>query len=186
MPLDSDARSAYFATLQDLLNSTDKNPELFDTIVNAPFRDKKSSTTLSLGVVVLLLVNKKDNTIDRIALSDTESAKGAVRMSVKPFKQIRIPIDTPDNIIAQVIKSGHPKLTDDWQYLFIPELTPDEAHFNQAGAGIGCSAVYPLIGAEDGGAMIFSYYQPPNKMGPAHEKFMEFYSKAVAAKLATK
>lgn len=171
----------YFAKLQELLQDCQNDQELFSAIVNAPFYDQKTATVMSLGITVLLLVNNKTGTIDRIALSDTEPAKGAVNMSVKPFKSIKIPIDYPENAIAMAIKTNKPQVVSDWQYLFIPDLTPQEARFNQAGAGIGCSVVYPLIGARDGGAMIFSYYQLPAKIGARHHDFMRKYS-AMAAK----
>lgn len=55
--------------------------QLNDTIVNAPFGDNLGAIDIDLGVVVLLLARPETKTIDRIALSDTYSAKGAVRMS---------------------------------------------------------------------------------------------------------
>jgi hypothetical protein len=178
------ATNPYYAKLKKLLDIAEDN-ELYSSIVNSPFKDKKMAALFHLGVVVFLLVNKQDKTIDRIALSDTYSAKGAVLVSAKPFKEIRIPVNEEKNIISKAIKTGEPQLTHDWKYLFVPELTAQDARFNQASAGIGCSAVYPLIGNFDGGAIIFSYYQPPEKIGAEHHDFMNTYAKLVSNRLSS-
>jgi hypothetical protein len=172
----------FISKLDNLLSENSNDSDLFKAIVNAPFNDRHHATLLSLGVVVLLLVNKQTNTIDRIALSDTEPATGAVSMSAKPFHQIKIPVNHKGNLIAQAIATNRYQQTDDWQYLFVPELTPEEARFNQAGAGIGCSVIYPLE-CRDGGAMIFSYYEPPQKIGAKHHDFMEQYASTVCRRL---
>jgi len=173
----------YYSLLKELLNSANGDRDLFETIVNAPFTDRRRSTLLGLGIVVLLLVNKSTRTIDRVALSDTDLAKGAVRMSVKPFHDIKIPLNYKGNFIAEAIRSERYQQTSDWQYLFAPALSPEEAHLNQAGAGIACSYIYPLIDARSGGALIFSYYLPLEKIEPEHHDFMRKYAQLVTRAL---
>ncbi|MDB5186325.1 MAG: hypothetical protein JWL85_848 [Candidatus Saccharibacteria bacterium] len=173
---------AYFATIQNLLETAQDEADLHDQIVNAPFHDKLASTLLSIGIITFMLVCKKSGMIDRIGMSDTELAKGAINMSIKPLESIRIPIRYDDNLIAKAINKGIPQITQDWQYLFNPVLTPEEARFNQAGAGIGCSFVYPLA-ARDGAALIFSYYQPLSVIGSEQRDFMQRYSELVARTL---
>lgn len=168
----------YFQHIHDVLSAAASDADLFEAIVNAPFHDKVKTTDIDLGIIVLLLVNKTAGTIDRIALSDTESAAGAVRMSEKPFKEIKIPIGHKDNIVAKVIETGKAQRVTDWKYLFVPGLNPKAARFNQAGAGIECSCIYPLA-ARDGGALIFSFFQESRNIGEAHIQFMETYTKAV-------
>lgn len=173
-----------YAELQKGLEAAKGDAALFRAIVNLPFTFKVQTAYLFLGITVLLLVNKKTNTIDRVALSETELAKNTTDVSVKRFEDIRIPLGHPENIIAKAIATGKPQGTGDWRYLFTPELTPEEAHLNQASGGIGFSAVYPLVGARDGGAMIFSYFQHREEQRPAHREFMETYSRLVAKQLA--
>jgi hypothetical protein len=173
----------YYSLLKEILESAKGDRDLFESIVNAPFTDKRRSALLGLGIVVLLLVNKSTRTIDRVALSDTDLAKGAVRMSVKSFHEIKIPLNYKGNFIAEAIRSERYQQTGDWQYLFAPELTPEEARLNQAGAGIACSYVYPLIDARSGGALIFSYYLHLDKIEQEHHEFMRTYSNLVAHRL---
>jgi hypothetical protein len=173
----------YYSQLKEILESAKGDHDLFETIVNAPFSDRRRAGLLGLGIVVLLLVNKKTRTIDRVALSDTDLAKGAVRMSVKPFHDIKIPLNYKGNFIAEAIRSERYQQTGDWQYLFAPELSAEEARLNQAGAGIACSYVYPLIDARSGGALIFSYYLHLDKIEPEHHDFMRNYAKIVSRKL---
>jgi hypothetical protein len=176
----------YFSKLKEMLKVSKNDHELFETIVNAPFSDKRRMALLGLGIIVLLLVDKKTRMIERIALSDTELAKGTVRMSIKPFREITIPLDYRGNFIAEAIRSERYQQTSDWQYLFSPALSPEEARLNQAGGAIGCSFVYPLIDARNGGALIYSYYAPLDKIGREHHDFMHSYARLAANALRGK
>jgi hypothetical protein len=173
----------YLQRVKRLLHAAQQDPELFEAIVNAPFHDKVRTTQLDLGIIVFLLVNKANGTIDRIALSDTEQAAGAVKMSEKPFKDIKIPVNHRTNLIAHAITTGKYQCVSDWQYLFVPALSPRAARFNQAGAGIEFSCVIPLA-ARDGGALIFSFFQESRNIADKHYSFMQTYSKLVERALA--
>lgn len=180
------SEASYYKTYSDALIKAKSDAQLFSKIVNLPFQDRKTSAILGLGVVVLLLVDKKNKTINRIALSNTEEAMGAVNYSVKPFKDIKIPLDNRENYLGVAIRTRRPMITADWKDMFVPALTPQEARLNQAGAGIACSAIYPLIGARDGGAMIFSFYEPIGRIGQDHHTFMSKYSALVTKCLKLK
>jgi hypothetical protein len=172
--------SGYFLHLAELLDSAKTQKQFYDLVVNTPFSDKMRSTLLGLGIVVLLLVDEKKGIIDRISLSDTYHAKGSVRMSVKRFREIKIPLENKMNIIAKAIRTDHPQITSDWQYLFTPDLDAEESRLNQASAGIGCSVVYSLKGIRNGGAMIFSYYLMINEITSDHHEFMNKYTALVS------
>lgn len=145
-------------------------------VVNTPFTDKLLMAQLGLGIIVLLLVDEDEKCIRRVALSDTFPAQGAVTMSAKKFEEITIPLNHDENIIAKAISKGTHQQTADWHYLFTPELTAEQARFNQAGAGIASSVVYPL---DKKGALIFSYYMLPSKIGPDQHAFMQTYGSLV-------
>ena len=176
-----------FISITHSLDEADTTDSLHSAIVNTPFSDKLRATELGLGIVVLLLCNKDDGTLDRIALSDTERADQAVEISAKPFHEIRIPSDYQKNILIKSIDAKEPRFTQDWAHMFTPVLTDEEARFNQAGAGIACSAIYPLVpfGATDAiGALIFSYFEPLQSLTNVHRDFMKLYADTVVAKLA--
>jgi hypothetical protein len=175
----------YLEELKGRLMAAKGRRELYQTIVDAPFNNRAMAGRLGLGITVLLLVNQVESTIDRVALARTELAQGTVDMSAKPFKDIKIPLNDRDNFIAIAIRRKHYMITSDWQFLFVPALTPQQARFNQAGGGIACSVIYPLK-IESGGAMIFSYYEPVERIGDSHHKFMRNYSNLVAGHLNNK
>lgn len=175
-----------FISVTHSLDDAKTDDELFGAIVNIPFTDRLRATELGLGIAVLLLVNEANGTLDRIALSNTELASGAVAISAKPFHEIRIPLTSKENVLIKAITSRHHQITEDWAPMFVPELTAEEARFNQAGAGIACSVIYPLIafgGIRPFGAMIFSYYEPMSTITKQHYAFMQAYADTVAAKL---
>lgn len=174
---------------EKILQGARTHRELCGVIVDAPFENKAYTTSLGLGIVVLLLINESQQTLDRIALSDTELAAGAVKMSAKPFHQIKIPLTAHKNILIKSITTGQPQTTEDWQYLFTPALTPQEAKFNQFGAGIEYSVAYPLISPKTHkpiGAMIFSYFEHSSTMSADHQIFMDSVAKLAAQYLDKK
>jgi hypothetical protein len=173
----------YYAELGSILSNAQSEGDILTAVVNAPFHNMLTAATMGLGIVVLLLVNPKTKTIDRVALSDTEGAKGAVRMSSKPFHAIKIPVDDERNIIAKAIREKTYQQTIDWSPLFVPALSAREAGLNQAGAGIECSVVYPLVGPGHGGALIFSFHDPPEALAPEHYTFMQTYADLAAKHL---
>ena len=172
-----------YVALQKSLAACKDDAELFECIVNAPFTFKVETALLFLGIMVLLLVDKDTGQIHRIALSETEQAKGTTDVSVKRFEDITIPLNEPQNIIAEAIRTGTPQETTDWKYLFVPDLKPVAARINQASGGIAYSAVYPLVGVRDGGALIFSYFQYPEYIGHAQHEFMKRYTRLITESL---
>ena len=167
-----------FTKLNDALTASQNDEERLDLIVNLPFKNKRFTTRLGLGLMVLVLVNTQEQTVDRIALSDTEPAHGAVAISPKPFRAINIPISQKDNLLVKAIETGEWQQTDDWKDTFTPVLAPEQARFNQAGAGIGCTIVYPFR-ARDGGALSFSYYKLLGEIGNEQHDFMRRYTDLV-------
>jgi len=161
-----------FDTLEAMLQAAPAN-KLPQAIVDAPFRQKVEMALLGLGITVFLKARPDTNTLDRIALSNTEMAAGSTRYSMKKFEDIKIPLDHDENALVTTYKTGHWQLLSDWAPMFVPELTPDQARLNQASAGIGSSVIYPH--AE--GVMIFSYFQEPDNISAAHHGFMERYIK---------
>jgi hypothetical protein len=170
--------------LQAELTSVDSNA-LATTIVNAPFKYRADMVLMGIGIIVLLIADKKCGQIRRVALSKTDMADGTERISAKPFKDIKVPIDDPENIVAQVIRTGEPQMTDDWKYLFTPALTPDEARLNQAGGGIACSYAYPLNFQGEKGAIIFSFFKGLEQIAKPERNFMAAYSKLISENLET-
>lgn len=177
--------TSYMLELHALLLKPKTDKQLFQTIVNAPFTTRSKGRPVGLTIVVLLLVNKATDSIDRIALADTESARGAVEFSVKPFHEIKIPLDDKKNAIVKAIKTNTHQIVTDWQYLFTPVLSAEESRFNQAGAGIATSVIYPLSDARDGGALIFSYVLQSDDIAKQYHHFMEHYARAASKRLHT-
>jgi hypothetical protein len=171
-----------FQEIRSALASSDPK-SIASAIVNIPFKYRADMVLMGIGIVVLLIADKKCGQIHRVALSNTELAEGTTRISSKKFEDIMVPIDDKQNIVARAIKTQQPQMTDDWKYLFTPGLSPDQARLNQAGGGIACSYVYPLSFQGEGGALIFSFFKGPEEIGKTEEKFMDSYSKAVSAQL---
>lgn len=172
--------------LNSILSSAKNDKDLYQLIVNAPFKQYKIQTTfLFLGIIVLLMVDENDpNIIRRIALSKTDFAKRTLEVTVVPFEKIKIQLNDDHNIISEAIRKNSMQDTTDWKYLFTPALSPENARINQANAGIAYSAVYPL-NAQKGGALIYSFYQYKELIDDVQRDFMEKYTAFVDQQLST-
>jgi hypothetical protein len=173
----------YYSRIAEIFKAAKTDQQIYNAIVEGPFHDKPITTMFGLGIVVLLLVNPKTKTIDRIAVSNNDLTRGTFEMTSKPFHLIKIPLNNRENYIAIAIRSRHYMITSDWYYLFTPELSEQDARFNQAGGGISCSAVYPLLGVPNGGALIFSFFESIDRIGPEHHSFMKKYAELAAQAL---
>lgn len=171
---------AYIQELKRTLDSVKNDKALFGTIVNAPFYNRRITTILGLGFLSFVMVDKRTRTINRVSISHTDTAQGALDITVKPFRNLKVPIGFKGNAVAEAIRSGRYQQTSDWSYLLNPILKPEEARLNQAGAGIACGFVYPLINVRDGGAIIFQYFITLDKIGMAQREFMFRYTKLVS------
>lgn len=183
MSLPTSSDGDYLNQLASELASIKGTKELYQRMVDLPFADRRHATMLSMEHMILVLVNKKTRTIDRIALSDTESANRAVFYSVLPFEAIKIPLANKENYLCIAIRTNKVMATSDWKDTFTPVLTAEQARMNQAGAGAGSTVVYPLEGVGNGAAFAFSFYEPLTNIGKHHHDFMREYSKICAAEL---
>lgn len=146
----SDEPTIDYVQLQQTLHAAKGDTRLFQAIVNAPFGYHVQSTLLFLGIIVLRLVDPKTGLVTHYGLSSTEQGANALAVSSIPFKNIKIPLNHPKNIIAKAVRTKQRQDTNDWSLLFTPVLSAEQARINQASAGIAYSAIYPLK-ARDGG-----------------------------------
>lgn len=168
----------YLSQIGEMLKDAKNDKQLFQTIVDAPFTNKRIPTVFGLGFLTFLLNNKETGNIDRIKKTDNELGRLGSQISVMPFESIKVPLSYRGNIIAEAIRSGRYQQTSDWAYILAPDLSPEESRFNQANSGISCSFVYPFE-ARDGGALIFHYFVTVDKITTEHRDFMYRYTKIV-------
>jgi hypothetical protein len=165
------------------ITSTANKADIPRLLVDAPFTFKFECVQMGLGIIVLLLLDEPSGLIHRVALSNTEMADGTKQYSDKRFEDIKIPLASNENIIAKAIRTGEPQSTSDWNYLFTPALTPEQARFNQTGGTIAMSHVYPLDYDGGKGAMIYSFFQPTSQSIVDPTAFMTDYSQLVGKTL---
>lgn len=157
--------------------------DLYDKIVNGPFQTLIQAE-LGLGTVVLLLDNEKSGYIERVALSSTPSADGAMSASAKPFNDIKIPRDHQQSAHVQALHTKKPVVLSDWHDMFTPALTAEQAKDNQTAAGIATSVVQPFYGAAaQNGTIIFSLFGDSSELTDSHREFFEWYSSLVSTRL---
>lgn len=164
--------------IQTIVCNSANQTELYKNIANAPF------TTLlpvayELGTIVLLIENKSTGYIERVALSQTPAADGAVRASAVPFEAIRIPRNYKSSSHVKALETKKPVVVTDWYSMFAPALTAEQARDNQNGAGISTSVVYPFFSNQNG-TIIFSLYSNAESIPDQAYQFFKWYSVLVS------
>jgi hypothetical protein len=173
----------YLKALEKLLEQDKTTQQLYQAIVDAPFHDKFQTTVLDLGFLAFLRVNEETKMIDRITISQNEIAQGAIDMTQVEFQDMKVPVSHLTNIVAQAIRTGKYKQTNDWHELTDPALPAEDSRFNQAAAGVASSVVYPLMNIRPKAAIIYQFYINLDQIGSAHHNFMTHYTRVVAAAL---
>ena len=126
---------------------------------------------LELGyqIVVLTLINKPKQILERVAISKTQKAIDALSQSPVPFHDINIPLTYQDNILIKAIYEKEPQVTTSWADVLVPALTKEECERIQSLVGIEASLVYPVlsrteaIGAASGPQVVPTSSQPGDR-----------------------
>ena len=112
---------------------------------------------LSFKLVAILLLEKENNSVRKLVLSQTEKiAQAEVKLNQKLFGE-RIPLAEDSNLIIKAVKTRFMQLTHGLNNTLIPHFSQEQSRIVQEIIGINVSFVYPLIvGGEAIGAMVIS------------------------------
>ncbi|MBI3443438.1 GAF domain-containing sensor histidine kinase [Candidatus Woesebacteria bacterium] len=137
---------------------------------------------LKLGyrIIVLTLVDKKNNVLKRISLSQTSEAKKALEASAIPFHEIEIPLNSNKNLLIKTLKEKKPYVTHYWPDIFTPVLTPEQALTNQRAAGIKTSMLYPVVVRDKPiGVLIFSMVKDEKEVSSSEKDLIRGFTDVV-------
>jgi signal transduction histidine kinase len=112
---------------------------------------------LPFKLVSILLLDKKNNNIEKLSLSQTAKVMEAeTSVNQKLFGE-KIPLTEESNIIIKAIRTRSMQLTHGLNNALIPHFSEDKSKLAQEIIGINVSFVYPLIVRDEViGAMIIS------------------------------
>ena len=112
---------------------------------------------LGFKSVAILLLDKRDSSLKKLAISQTEAiVQAEARLNLKLFGE-KIPITDENNLIARAVKTQRMQLTHGLNNTLIPHFTDEQSKIVQEIIGINASFVYPLIVREEViGAMVIS------------------------------
>ena len=112
---------------------------------------------LGFKSVAILLLDKRDNSLKKLAISQTEAiVQAEARLNLKLFGE-KIPITDENNLIARAVKTQRMQLTHGLNNTLIPHFSDEQSKIAQEIIGINASFVYPLVVRGDViGAMVIS------------------------------
>lgn len=153
--------------------------QLFQAVVDTPFKQKAEAAFLFLGFISFFLA-KPDREVRLAAVSDTEQYHLSVNGYDFKAEDFRLSLDDDaQNDIVLAINTGQPQTTTDWQSVSRQVADKEQVSLNQASGGIAFSATYPLSNPS-GGALMYSFFQYEENIGPPQTGFMEKYSRLVS------
>ena len=122
---------------------------------------------LGFKVVVVLLLDKKENVLVRLAISQTEAIKQAEQEFNKSFHGLKTSLTQDSNLIVQAVKERVMKVTHDLFDILTPHFTKEETEKIQEILGVKAALAYPLIvRGEVIGAMSVSVGQTEDRLSP--------------------
>ena len=157
--------------LQKIILGTPDFTDVVSKVVNSILTEL-GYLQLGYRILVLTLLDKKTNTIKRIAISRTPEATKAQEVSPISFERIEIPLSADDNFLVRCLKDKKIYATNSWPDIFRPVLSDESALHNQESAGIKTSMLYPIIVNDESiGVMIFSMVKNEDQVS-VEEKFL--------------
>ncbi len=148
------------------------------------------STVLELGylelgyeIVVLCLVNKETQTLERISVSQTQRAKEALAQLQSlgtPFRSITIPLTEKKNLLIQALEQDKQFVTQNWHDILSPVFNEEESKTIQSKLGIKNSLIFPIRSKNTPiGVIIFSMSKDTSLMEPDEMDLMGNFSDIV-------
>lgn len=123
---------------------------------------------LSFKLVAILLLDKDNNSVRKLAISQTDSITQAeIRLNQKLFAE-RVPLTEESNLIIKAMRTRFMQLTHGLNNTLIPHFSVEQSKLAQEIIGINASFVYPLIVRDEViGALVISI----NDQEEAHSEF---------------
>lgn len=116
-------------------------------------------------VIVLSLLDNKNNILKRIAISKTEAANKFLQASPIPFKDIIIPLDATGNILVKAIQKKSMHWSTEVADVLYPALPKEWVSKFQKELGIKTTLAFPVLAKDKVlGAMIFSLNKDKSKI----------------------
>jgi signal transduction histidine kinase len=112
---------------------------------------------LSFKLVAILLLDKENKSIKRLAVSQSDSiVQAEVKLNQKLFSE-NIPLTEELNLMVKAVKTRFMQLTHGLNKMLIPHFSEEQSKIAQEIIGINVSFVYPLIVREEViGVMVLS------------------------------
>lgn len=112
---------------------------------------------LSFKAVAILLLDKNDNSLVRLAISETDPIREAeTKLNQKLFGD-KIPLTEEENLIVKAVKTRRMQITHGLNNTLTPYFSDEQSKITQEAIGITASFVYPLVAKDEViGAMLIS------------------------------
>ncbi len=157
--------------------------KLTESVVNVVL-EELNYLKIGYRISVLTVVDKKAGIVRRISFSPTPEALEILRRAKIKFHDIKIPLNTKENLLVKAIKNKKVYVTHDLSDVFYPEKTRDIWRQLQHQVGIKTSLVFPLIiKGKSFGAMIFSLSKSEKEVSDYEKGVLGGFTDAVAVAL---
>lgn len=135
---------------------------------------------LGYSIVVLALIDEKQEVLKRISISKTKKAQKALEITPIPFEEIIIPFSADENLCIRAIKEGKPFVTHDWKDILVPAYKEKDAREVQSVVGIKTSMVYPITyHGQSKGIIIFSMVKEESEVSDEERDLIKGYTDIV-------
>lgn len=135
-------------------------------------------------VIVLTLLDEKEKTLKRIAISNTDSAQKFLSATPIPFNDIIIPLWAQQNLSVRAINERKMFVSESVSEVLVPAIDREWVDDFQKTLGIKTSIVYPVIAKDKVlGTLIFSLSKPESEIKDEEWSILESFVGAVGIAL---
>lgn len=121
----------------------------------------------------ILLLNKQENILERVAVSQTESLAKTEALIGKPLRDSKIPLAYNENLIIKAINEKREYETLNMADVLIPNFSTEDSKKIQETLGIKSTLIYPLIVREETiGAITVGIGQTKDHLSAYHKDLL--------------
>ncbi len=139
---------------------------------------------LDFATGVVVLYEKNEHMLRRVAASNTTEAQEAIRALRIPFNQIAIPVSEQQNLLSRAIREKKEFVTGNVYDVFVPVFSQEESLNIQHIMGTQATLVYPMyLEDEPLGVFIASTKKPVTAITPYEKEIIRLFVDGAAIAL---
>lgn len=165
--------------IDEIILKTLEFEQLTERIVNVVL-EELGYLKLGYVMIVLSLIDKRRNILERISISKTKEAAEALKLSPVTFKKIEFSLEEEENFCVKAVKNRQAYITRDLSDMLYPAIERDFVRAVQKKLKVKTSIVLPIFARDEAvGTIIFSLNKGEEKISVFEKQILVGFTNAI-------